>query len=105
MEHNQPGFGSSEDSDVMDEIKEPKNFKVILLNDDYTPMEFVILVLIKYFKMTQEKATQVMMDVHQKGAGVAGVYSYEVAEMKATQVNGFAKMNKHPLKTVIEEDE
>jgi ATP-dependent Clp protease adaptor protein ClpS len=83
--------------------KQPKQYKVLLLNDDYTPMDFVVYVIKKYFKKSTTEATQIMLDVHQKGSGVAGTYSFEIAEMKSFQVNQDAKRNKHPLKSVIEE--
>lgn len=88
--------------DTIERVSVPKMYKVILLNDDYTPMDFVILVLKKYFNHNEEKATQVMLDVHKKGAGVAGVYTLELAEMKVMQVNQFARMNQHPLKCTLE---
>lgn len=85
-------------------VDTPKMYKVILLNDDYTPMEFVILVLRRFFGKNEAQATQVMLDVHQKGAGVAGVYTLEVAEMKVMQTNQYAQMNEHPLKSTLEEE-
>ncbi len=80
----------------------PKMYRVILLNDDFTPMDFVILVLKRFFGKTEESATQVMLDVHKKGAGTAGVFTLEMAEMKVMQVNQFARMNQHPLKSTME---
>lgn len=85
------------------EITSPKMFRVLLLNDDFTPMDFVVLVLKRFFNKQEEEAIKVMLDVHQKGAGTAGIFSLEVAEMKVMQVNQFAKMNQHPLKTTLEE--
>lgn len=79
-------------------------YKVILLNDDYTPMDFVVLVLRRFFSKTEEQATQIMLDVHKKGAGVAGVFSLEIAEMKVMQVNQFAQLNQYPLKSTLEEE-
>lgn len=84
-------------------VTTPKMFKVIILNDDYTPMDFVILVLRRFFGKTEEQATQIMLDVHKKGSGTAGVYTLEVAEMKVMQVNQFAQLNEHPLKSTLEE--
>lgn len=84
-------------------VETPKMYSVILLNDDYTPMDFVILVLKRFFAKTEEEAQKIMLDVHRKGAGVAGVYTLEVAEMKVMQVNQFARMNQHPLKSTLEE--
>ena len=82
--------------------KKPSMYKVLMLNDDYTPMEFVVLVLQRFFKMDMDEATQVMLQVHQRGVGVCGTYSYEVAEMKATQVMDCARENKHPLQCTVE---
>jgi ATP-dependent Clp protease adaptor protein ClpS len=81
----------------------PKMYRVILLNDDYTPMDFVVLVLKRFFGKTDEQAQQIMFDVHQKGAGTAGVYTLETAEMKVMQTNQFAQLNHHPLKCTLEE--
>jgi ATP-dependent Clp protease adaptor protein ClpS len=86
------------------EVQEPSFYKVILLNDDFTPMDFVVHILQKFFAKSTEDATQVMMQVHQKGAGVAGVYSFEIAETKVYLVNDYAKKNKHPLKCVMEKE-
>lgn len=82
----------------------PKMYKVILLNDDYTPMDFVVLVLRRFFSKTEEEAEKIMLDVHKKGAGVAGVFSLEIAEMKVMQVNQFAQLNQNPLKSTLEEE-
>ena len=82
--------------------KKPSQFKVLLLNDDYTPMEFVVTVLKRFFNMDMEQATRVMLHVHQKGVGVCGIFSYEVAETKVTQVIDFARQNQHPLQCTLE---
>jgi ATP-dependent Clp protease adaptor protein ClpS len=82
--------------------KKPTPYRVLMLNDDYTPMEFVVLVLQRFFRMNMEQATQVMLHVHQKGVGVCGVFSYEVAETKVSQVMDFAKQNQHPLQCTLE---
>ena len=82
--------------------KQPSNYKVLLLNDDYTPMEFVVLVLQRYFSMGIEDATRVMLQVHQKGVGNCGVFTYEVAETKVGQVIDFARENQHPLQATLE---
>ncbi|MEN3745770.1 ATP-dependent Clp protease adapter ClpS [Sphingomonas sp. HF-S3] len=82
--------------------KKPTPYRVLMLNDDYTPMEFVVLVLQRYFRMTIEEATQVMLHVHQRGVGVCGVFSYEVAETKVSQVMDFARENQHPLQCTLE---
>ena len=84
--------------------KRPSMYKVLMLNDDYTPMEFVIYVLQRFFGMSHDKATQIMLHVHQRGVGVCGVYTYEVAETKVTQVMDLAKENQHPLQCTIEKD-
>jgi len=82
--------------------KQPSLYRVLMLNDDYTPMEFVVLVLQRFFRMNMQDATQVMLHVHQKGVGVCGIYSYEVAETKVTQVMDFARENQHPLQCTLE---
>jgi ATP-dependent Clp protease adaptor protein ClpS len=88
---------------VEDRTQEPKQYKVLMHNDDYTPMEFVIFVLKRFFSKNETEATQIMLDVHHKGVGLAGIYSFEVAETKVEQSNQFAKINQHPLKTSYEE--
>ena len=82
--------------------KKPAPYKVLMLNDDYTPMEFVVLCLQRFFRMSLEDATRVMLHVHQKGVGLCGVFSYEVAETKVTQVTDFARQNQHPLQCTLE---
>lgn len=82
--------------------KRPSLYKVLLLNDDYTPMEFVVHVLQRFFKMDMEEATRVMLHVHQRGVGVCGIFSYEVAETKVNQVMDFARQNQHPLQCTLE---
>jgi ATP-dependent Clp protease adaptor protein ClpS len=84
-------------------VKKPPLFKVILLNDDYTPMEFVVHVLETFFGMNREKATQIMLHVHTRGKGVCGVYSRDIAETKVNQVNEFSRQNQHPLLCTMEE--
>ncbi|MGE5129128.1 MAG: ATP-dependent Clp protease adapter ClpS [Sphingomonadaceae bacterium] len=84
-------------------LKPPPLFKVMLLNDDYTPMEFVVLVLQKFFGMTRERATQVMLKVHREGIGVCGVYPRDVATTKVQQVAAYARKHQHPLQCVMEE--
>ena len=79
------------------ETRQPKKFKVLLINDDYTPMDFVTEVLEKFFFMARSKAVQVMLDVHQKGHAVCGVYTRDVAETKVALVNDFARQHEHPL--------
>ncbi|UYH54169.1 ATP-dependent Clp protease adapter ClpS [Qipengyuania sp. SS22] len=82
--------------------KKPSQYKVLLLNDDYTPMEFVVIVLKRFFKMDMEEATRVMLHVHQKGVGICGIFPYEVAETKVHQVMDFARQNQHPLQCTLE---
>ncbi len=82
--------------------KKPSQYKVLLLNDDYTPMEFVVIVLKRFFRMEMEEATRVMLHVHQKGVGVCGIFPYEVAETKVNQVMDFARQNQHPLQCTLE---
>jgi ATP-dependent Clp protease adaptor protein ClpS len=85
-------------------ISEPKRWKVILLNDDSTPMEFVIGVLTEIFKHTQDTARDIMLDVHETGSGIAGVYSFEIAEAKAVEATNLARTNGHPLQIKLEEE-
>lgn len=82
--------------------KKPSQYKVLMLNDDYTPMEFVVLVLKRFFGMDLEQATRVMLQVHQTGVGVCGIFPYEVAETKVNQVMDFARQNQHPLQCTLE---
>ncbi|MEO5337591.1 MAG: ATP-dependent Clp protease adapter ClpS [Magnetospirillum sp. WYHS-4] len=84
--------------------KKPSMYKVLLLNDDFTPMDFVVLVLERFFSKTAEEATRIMLHVHHRGVGVAGVYTYEVAETKANQVIELARKNQHPLQCTLEKD-
>lgn len=84
-------------------VKQPPMFKVVLLNDDYTPMDFVVLVLQKFFSMDRERATQVMLRVHREGMGVCGVYPKDVAATKVEQVIGFSRKHEHPLQCVMEQ--
>ena len=84
--------------------KRPSMYKVLMLNDDYTPMEFVVHVLERFFGMGHDQATQVMLHVHQRGVGVCGVFTYEIAETKVTQVMDLARQHQHPLQCTIEKD-
>lgn len=92
--------------DLADETatEEPKLYRVLMHNDDYTPMDFVIFVLKKFFSKNEKDAYEIMLDVHHKGVGLAGIYSFEVAETKVMQVNQFSKSQQHPLKTSFEEE-
>ena len=80
----------------------PRMYQVVLLNDDYTPMEFVVMVLKRFFRMDLEQATRVMLHVHQRGVGVCGIFPYEVAETKVNQVMDCARENQHPLQCTLE---
>ena len=84
--------------------KKPSMYKVIMLNDDYTPMEFVVLILERYFSKSHEEALNIMLHVHQKGVGICGVFTYEVAETKVTQVMDLAQQNQHPLQCTLEKE-
>lgn len=84
--------------------KKPSMYKVLLLNDDYTPMEFVVHILEKFFNKTRQEATDVMLHVHRRGVGLCGIYTYEVAETKVTQVMDFARANEQPLQCTMERD-
>ena len=84
-------------------VKPPPMFKVMLLNDDYTPMEFVVVVLQTFFSLSREQSTQVMLKVHREGMGVCGVYPKDVASTKVEQVTSFARQHQHPLQCVMEE--
>jgi ATP-dependent Clp protease adaptor protein ClpS len=84
-------------------VKAPPLFKVLLLNDDYTPMDFVVVVLQKFFGLSRERATQIMLKVHREGIGVCGVYPKDVAATKVQQVKSYAKQHQHPLQCVMEE--
>ncbi len=84
--------------------KKPSLYKVLLLNDDYTPMEFVVQVLERFFRLSHEDATRIMLHVHRLGVGICGVYTYEVAETKVSQVVDFARENQHPLQCTMEKE-
>ncbi len=92
------------DTKVRPKTKKPSLYKVLLLNDDYTPMEFVIHVLENYFGKQHEEAVEIMLHVHRRGVGVCGVYTFEVAETKVTQVIELAKQNQHPLQCTMEKE-
>ncbi|MGE3770680.1 MAG: ATP-dependent Clp protease adapter ClpS [Bdellovibrionales bacterium] len=84
--------------------KKPSLYKVLLLNDDYTPMDFVVLILERFFGKDRADATQVMLNVHKKGVGLCGVYTYEVAETKVAQVMAYARQHQHPLQCTLEKE-
>lgn len=85
--------------------KKPSLYRVMLLNDDYTPMEFVVFVLERFFNKSREQATRIMLHVHQKGVGLCGVYTFEVAETKVAQVLDLSQRNEHPLQCIMEKDD
>jgi ATP-dependent Clp protease adaptor protein ClpS len=84
--------------------RKPALYKVLMLNDDYTPMEFVVHVLERFFAKNREEANRIMMHVHRRGVGVCGIYTYEVAESKVTQVMDFARQHQHPLQCTLEKE-
>ena len=90
--------------DTKPKTKKPSMYNVLLLNDDYTPMEFVVIVLQRFFHLSSEKAVQIMLNVHTRGSGVCGVYTAEIAETKIRQVLNFATENEHPLQCTMEPD-
>lgn len=100
----QGGPNSGVLTETRPKTKKPSMYKVLLLNDDYTPMEFVVHVLQHFFRLGIEDATRVMLQVHHKGVGVCGVFTYEVAETKVTAVSDFAKKNEHPLQCTLEKE-
>ena len=85
-------------------LKKPPLYKVLLLNDDFTPMEFVVHVLEKFFSIRHERAVQIMLTVHKKGIAVVGVYSHDIAETKVTQVMDYSRKNQHPLQCTMEKE-
>ena len=87
------------------ELKRPPMYKVLLLNDDFTPMEFVVHILEKFFNMERHKATQVMLAVHTEGQGVCGIYTRDIAETKVSQVNEYSRKHQHPLLCTLEADD
>ena len=96
------GTGTGLATKTAPKVKKPDLYLVLLLNDDFTPMEFVVYVLERFFRKSPEQATQIMLHVHNNGVGECGVYTYEVAETKVTQVMDFARQNQHPLQCVME---
>ncbi len=96
------GTGAGLATKTRTRTKQPTPYRVLMLNDDYTPMEFVVLCLQRFFRMDMEAATRVMLHVHQKGVGVCGIFSYEIAETKVGQVMDFARQHQHPLQCTLE---
>jgi ATP-dependent Clp protease adaptor protein ClpS len=108
MSDQDPRIGQNDDyglavEEARPRVKKPPLYRVVLLNDDYTPMEFVVEVLQKVFSMDRTNATRIMLEVHTKGKGVCGVYTYEIAETKVAQVTGLAQQHQHPLLCTMEE--
>ena len=97
-----PGSGTAVITRTKTQTRRPHMYRVLLLNDDYTPMEFVVVVLRKYFNKGPDEATRIMLHVHNHGVGECGVFSYEVAETKVTQVMDYARKHQHPLQCVME---
>lgn len=106
-EDNDPQKGDFDDGLAVEEarpkLKKPPMYRVIMLNDDYTPMEFVVHVLTSFFSMSLEKATEIMLHVHTRGVGVCGVYTKDIAETKVLRVNQYSRQNQHPLLCEMEE--
>lgn len=106
---NPPGDGDGIGIDIVTQTrvrtKKPSLYRVLLLNDDYTPMEFVVYILERCFNRSREQATRIMLHVHQKGVGLCGVYTFEVAETKVAQVLDLAKRHEHPLQCVMEKED
>ena len=97
-------FGTGTVTKSRAKTKKPSLYKVLILNDDYTPMEFVVHVLERFFGKSREEAVQVMLHVHRNGVGICGVYTFEVAETKVTQVTELARRHQHPLQCTMEKD-
>jgi ATP-dependent Clp protease adaptor protein ClpS len=99
-EHPDGGIAVAE---ATPKVRQPPLFRVLLLNDDYTPMEFVVDILERFFAMNRSNATRVMLEVHTKGSGVCGVFTYEIAETKVAQVTSYAREHQHPLMCTLED--
>jgi ATP-dependent Clp protease adaptor protein ClpS len=97
-----PGNGAAVITRTRTQTKRPNMYRVLLLNDDYTPMEFVISILQAFFNKDAQEATQIMLQVHHNGVGECGVYTYEIAETKVSQVMDHARKNQHPLQCIME---
>src|SRR5258708_6725831 len=96
------GSGTAVVTKTRPQTKRPNMYRVLLLNDDYTPMEFVVLVLQRFFNKSADEATRIMLHVHHHGVGECGVFTYEIAETKVTQVMDFARKHQHPLQCIME---
>ena len=101
-DNERDGYGLAVE-EARPKLKQPPLYRVVLINDDYTPMEFVVEILESIFGMERTRATQVMLEVHTKGKGICGVYNFEIAETKVAQVMGIAKQHQHPLLCTMEE--
>ncbi len=104
MSRNDPDLQESVLTDTLEDVREPSMYRVLLHNDDYTTMEFVVEILMVVFNKTAETATEIMLNVHKKGIGICGVYTYEVAETKVGTVSRLAEENGFPLKCTMEEE-
>ncbi len=104
MSDNELKFGERVEEEIRDEVKSPSLYKVFLLNDDYTTMDFVVHVLETIFSKTPGEATQIMLSVHKKGSGLCGVYTREIAETKVSAVHDLARTNGFPLKCIMEKE-
>ncbi len=102
--HDDNGLGTGVVVQNRPKTKKPSMYKVLMLNDDYTPMEFVVYVLERFFNKSREEATSIMLHVHRRGVGLCGVFTYEVAETKVAQVMDFARRHQHPLQCTLEKD-
>ncbi len=102
--HENEGTGTGVVIKAKPKTKKPSMYKVLMLNDDYTPMEFVVHVLERFFAKSRQEAMTIMLNVHRRGVGVCGVFTYEVAETKVTQVMDFARQHQHPLQCTLEKD-
>jgi ATP-dependent Clp protease adaptor protein ClpS len=98
------GIRSAVVTQTKPKTQKPSMYRVLILNDDYTPMEFVVHTLERFFSKSRQEATRIMLHVHRRGVGICGVFTYEVAETKVTQVMDFAKQHQHPLQCTLEKD-
>ena len=104
MSQKKPLISTESETAVKERLKKPDMYRVVMLNDDFTPMNFVVDVVCKIFKKTEAEATEIMLSVHRKGSAICGVYTYEVAETKAAEVASCARHAGHPLQCTVEKD-
>jgi len=104
MSIDQNSFEENVLTQKKEKVEKPPHYRVIIHNDDYTTMDFVVVVLQKFFYKNETEATHIMLNVHKKGRGIAGIYTFEVAETKVNQVNSYAKKHQHPLKSSMERE-